>query len=170
MDIKCNRTGVVFTLVLRPAGTDHMTPGKPSAAQGYGPGVKFSHCGASLSIGAPHIVDQKQSNWKHIKYLGLDKCMYLAVIETPEQKSLWKVTSRRRSGSVNNALPFSLTGSARMLGGASIMASGNTMSNASSWSYGDFSPPRDIGHLELGPLIGSGGFGKGAPHINFLCI
>lgn len=156
VDVRCNKTSVMFTLVLRPASSDQMTPGKPLGMPNWVPCDGASGSGAGSGV-------------QEVAYFGLEKCMYLAIIETQEQKSLWKTTSRRGSCAASSPEGSSQFGSLHMNSSDCLInfhgdsGSANLQGGSSSWSYGDFSPPQDMGLVELGPLVGTGAFGKGEP-------
>ena len=146
-------TGQKVTLNLQPASTDQISPGKPVGVPSWVPSEMSDDC--------PIGLDMEPVKVKEHMELGMcsnvARCFYFVAISPYNPFS--GVTSRRTS--INDSMAS---------GAYSVDVSENSgTSSKSSWkpisssgnSYGDYTIPEDLAGLELGPLIGSGCFGKG---------
>ena len=149
-------TGHKVTLNLQPASTDQISPGKPVGVPSWVPSEMLDDCLIGLDMEPVKVKEHMELGMCS----NVAKCFYFVVISPYVPSS--GVTSQRTS--INDSMAS---------GAYSVDVSGNSlnsgMSSKSSWkpisssgnSYGDYTIPEDLTGLELGPLIGSGGFGKG---------
>ena len=148
------QTGQKITLNLQPASSDQISPGKPVGVPSWVP----SEMVEDSLIG----IDMEPVKVKEHMELGMcsnvAKCFYFVVISPYVPTS--GASSQRTSMNEENSGAYSLDMSGNVNSGMSSKSSWKPISSSGS-SYGDYSIPEDLPGLELGPLIGSGGFGKG---------
>ena len=143
-------TGQKVNLNLRPASSDQISPGKPVGVPSWVP----SEMAHDDLIG----LDMDPITVKEHTDLGMcsnvAKCFYFVVISPYASSSA--ASSQRTSLESNTSEVSSME-----VSGSLTDASGASYGRLISNSYGDHFIPDDLAGLELGPLIGSGGFGKG---------
>ena len=145
-------TGHKVTLNLQPASTDQISPGKPVGVPSWVPSEMVDDC--------PIGLDMEPVKVKEHMELGMcsnvAKCFYFVVISPYTSSS--GASSQRTSLDSDDPGAYCVDMSEDS--GTSSKSSWKPISSSGS-SYGDYTIPEDLAGLELGPLIGSGGCGKG---------
>eukprot|EP00191_Tetraselmis_sp_GSL018_P002206 CAMPEP_0177598194 /NCGR_PEP_ID=MMETSP0419_2-20121207/12187_1 /TAXON_ID=582737 /ORGANISM="Tetraselmis sp., Strain GSL018" /LENGTH=714 /DNA_ID=CAMNT_0019090559 /DNA_START=138 /DNA_END=2283 /DNA_ORIENTATION=+ len=133
--VTCKTTGKRFSLTLRPACSDQMTPGKPVTVPSWVPSEK-SPGGVKMGIDMEPVEVAKRDP---ALCQDVEKCFYLGIV-SPARCSADGGSPTGSASSEEARSPLRPLGSPR--------------------AYGDYGMPRELEGLEMGPLVGSGGFGK----------
>jgi hypothetical protein len=145
--IESCKTGAQFTIALYPASTDRLAPGKATGIPSWLPSENdpTGKLGVISGEGMQTDVSARDKS----ACIDVEKCFYFAVVQPVGRKRL---RSDSDAGQSDSSICFGL-GSAH----------NSVSSKESASSYGDFTPPQSLDGLQLGPLVGSGSFGKGEP-------
>eukprot|EP00193_Tetraselmis_chui_P008054 CAMPEP_0177758852 /NCGR_PEP_ID=MMETSP0491_2-20121128/4412_1 /TAXON_ID=63592 /ORGANISM="Tetraselmis chuii, Strain PLY429" /LENGTH=689 /DNA_ID=CAMNT_0019274627 /DNA_START=84 /DNA_END=2153 /DNA_ORIENTATION=- len=150
VQVKCKASEMLLPVVLRPASSDQLNPGKPVGVPSWVPSEN-SPGGTKMGVDMDSIdVTSKDPSL----CADVEKCFYFVVISPDVVPADGKSSG---GGSFSVVKPQSQ----KMSTGSSGKIPANwSYSSGSSHSYGDYTMPDSLGDLSLGPLIGSGAFGK----------
>eukprot|EP00193_Tetraselmis_chui_P018235 CAMPEP_0177784726 /NCGR_PEP_ID=MMETSP0491_2-20121128/19887_1 /TAXON_ID=63592 /ORGANISM="Tetraselmis chuii, Strain PLY429" /LENGTH=683 /DNA_ID=CAMNT_0019305577 /DNA_START=145 /DNA_END=2196 /DNA_ORIENTATION=- len=129
-------TGDEFSVALHPASTDRLAPCKATGMPSW----------------VSSIHDSKSELRDTDDSIDVEKCFYFAVVVPTTRRKRLRSDS---DGGHKESLKSSGAGSR-----PSRCSDKSALTQGSVSSYGDFTPPTALDGLHLGPLIGSGSFGK----------
>jgi PAS domain-containing protein len=133
-----------LTLRMMPATTDRFSPSKATGIPGWVPSVEAPKgIKLGLDVDDDKVVDIADRDLMEVPD---SKCFWFAVVVKK-----WEVASSMGSTATGSQI-LSGSGSDGSAGGASVSSFGS--------GFGEYTPPASLGKLELGPLLGSGSFGK----------
>jgi len=138
-----------LTLRMMPATTDRFSPSKATGIPGWVPSAdapKGSKLG--LDVDDDKIIDIENRD----------------LMEVPDAKCFWFAVVVNNS-SISSSAGSTVASSGRMSGSQSGSAGSKTTKSGGSVKsfgsfFGEYTPPESLGDLQLGPLLGSGSFGK----------
>lgn len=156
-------TGAQLSITLHPASADRLAPGKAVGLPSWVPSENDPP-GTKIGIttggrGGPVEVAKRDKS----KCVDVEKCFYFAVVQplplAPEvEASAGPAHTRHNERERSNT--SSKTSTATGGSGSAVSSAKSKWSTSSSRSYGDFPLPPSLRGLQLGPLLGSGSFGK----------
>jgi hypothetical protein len=160
-------TGALLALDLYPASTDRISPGKATALPSWVPSETETTGVLGVTAGKGAAVEVGDRDRARCPEVG--KCFYFAVVQSISPPNMG---AGKRNRSVSTAGKSSAPASSQR--SDTFDYSCNTMSASSMSSphsgglltHGDFPPPRSLRGLVVGPLLGSGSFGKGTYTLN----
>ena len=171
--VSSKKTGAKLVLCLRPASSDQMSPGKPVGVPSWVPSEKHPEARLGVDMQPIKVMEKDPELCRNV-----EKCFYFAVVmpddgscsfgsllESQGMSGQWSDSLGPASNSSNNSENSSASGSR----GTKSSGSGSQSSKSQLWkplgsafANGDFNMPAELASdLDLGALIGSGGFGKG---------
>jgi PAS domain-containing protein len=143
--VRCNVSGRWMTLRLMPATTDRFAPSKATGIPGWVPSVDAPQgVKLGLDVDEDKVVD-----------IGMRDLM-----DVPDAKCFWfAMVLECGSGEGVKGSASDNGSSAATRSGSGSSKTGSTISGFSS-GFGEYDPPASLGKVRLGPLLGSGSFGK----------
>jgi hypothetical protein len=160
--IECCKTGVQFRVALHPAISDRLCPGKAVGLPSWVPSEHDPPAAppvATTGEGAQQAAGIAAAERDQSQCADVERSFYIVVVQPASSRD---ILVRKRA--------LSEPGSRLLSGEGCSAASSATVGpmQVSKWksgcavaSHGDFTPPESLSGLVLGPLLGSGSFGKG---------
>jgi hypothetical protein len=162
---QCATTKRWLTLRLMPATTDRLSPSKATGIPGWVPSVdapKGNKLG--FDVDSEKVVDITELDLMDVQDA---KCFWFAVVldsaefdltaPMSEGKQMMSAGSTQAGSATTGSNLGSVKSGTGRTGSGSTVASGACgMTSA----FGEYVPPASLGKLQLGPLLGSGSFGK----------
>mmetsp|Transcript_438 Transcript_438/g.1315 ORF Transcript_438/g.1315 Transcript_438/m.1315 type:complete len:743 (+) Transcript_438:113-2341(+) len=168
----CKTSGKRLWLCLRTACSDQLAPGKPVGVPSWVPSERDGQGRLGIDMDPTTVMEKDPELCQDV-----EKCFYFAVV-VPEFDSMYSdhtsigSLDHSNAGSMQSSKTGISSGAQSSAGtvsaGSGSIDSGSVQSGGSFSKplgsanvYGDHSMPEDLaGQVQLGPLVGSGGFGK----------